>query len=244
MYKLALSLLAATLLVLAGCEQVEGSGNPETHTVEIDAPIESVALSIGKAELDIVRGDQNTLVITIDDNLYKLLEIDTDDNKLDIGIKNNHFFTRSSPISLVLTLENPDTIEALSIAGSGTINADSLNPESMDLDLAGSGDMLLPNLTTGTLTVDITGSGDILTTGHAEKQSINIAGSGRYKAMDLTCSRASVNIAGSGDIDINVSQKLTVSIAGSGDIRLKGNPEISSSIMGSGDIVHVQTNNI
>ncbi len=243
MRKLACLLVASVVLLGVGCKPaIKGSGNLSTHHIEINAPVESVALALSDAILEINRGNRNELVITIDDNLFEHLDLETGNGELEIKSEKFGSISPSETVSVILTLENPDTISKLVLAGTGAITASEMHPGDMEVDLAGIGKILLPSLTTDFLEVNIAGAGDVYISGQTMKQEIKIAGKGSYHAMDLGSTYGDISVAGSGEIYLNVEKKLDISIVGNGKVRVKGDPEIKSSVVGSGDIKRVKTN--
>ena len=139
----------------------------------------------------------------------------------------------SEPIRFVLVTPS---LEAISLAGSGDIQAGSFESPAFFVSVAGSGDLNLRELLTDNLEVSIAGSGDVNIAGTAAQQEISIAGSGDYNGRDMASNVVAISIAGSGDGYIQVSDELTASLIGSGSVFYVGNPSITSSIVGSGRV--------
>ena len=205
----ALAFAAAT--ATAGAETVTGSGNATTDT-RAAAGVRSVAISV-PGRLEIVQGDTEKLAITGDDNIVALIETPIEGGKLRIRFKDHRNLNvrPKTPLRMVL---NAREIEAISVAGSGDVQAAALTAKTLSLSVAGSGDILLG--------------------GKAQSLDVQIAGSGDIKAGRFQAQAANVNIAGSGDATLWVRDTLNVSIAGSGDVRYYGDPGVKTSVVGSG----------
>jgi len=137
------------------------------------------------------------------------------------------------PIDVYVTVP---TVEALNVAGSGNIVAETpIESDDLDLVLAGSG-RIESQLTVTRLTINIAGSGDAMLSGRADELTVEIAGSGDVQGADLQTATASVSTTGSGDTEVRVTDRLDARVVGSGNVRYHGDPTVETSIVGSGNV--------
>jgi hypothetical protein len=129
-----------------------------------------------------------------------------------------------------------NTVEGISVAGSGRVRCGALRAGSCRLHISGSGKMLLDNLDADTLEAGISGSGRVECSGKARRFEITISGAGRVRAEALQASEAVVRVSGSGKINLSASDALNVRISGSGSVRYRGDPRVTTEISGSGRI--------
>jgi hypothetical protein len=136
--------------------------------------------------------------------------------------------------AVTVTVQGP-RFDALSVAGSGDLEARLSNQPGLKLAMAGSGDLKVHNLTAHQVEVSVAGSGDVRVQGAAQNLSVSVAGSGDAWLKDLQAEDVRVSVAGSGDARVTARQRLKVRIAGSGDVRYSGAvTNVTTSIVGSG----------
>ena len=199
-------------------ETITGSGTAATDNRAVSGFSRvSIALS---GKLEIVQGDSEKIAITADDNVLPYIETEVKGDSLRIRFKERSFNVRTkTPIRIALSAK---TLEGISVAGSGDVQAPSINGKRMHVSIAGSGDVLLG--------------------GKAPDLSIEIAGSGNVKAGKFEAQAVKVEVAGSGDATVWAKDSLKVSVAGSGDVRYYGDPNVSRSVAGSGSVRRLGAN--
>ncbi len=213
-----LAILGALVCSSFGCkvlqklhlDGIQGSGNPKTESRTIGS-FTKIAVE-GSTDVNWTRSDKQTLSVKTDDNLLNNLETVIKGDTLYIRFKESC----TSRVESVVTISS-QSLNALSISGSGDAN---LSGDSAD-----------------NLAISISGSGDVVAKGTAKSADFSISGSGDIDAFDLQLESADVSVAGSGDMNLSVKNTLDASIAGSGDISYRGNPKVQKSVMGSGDVV-------
>lgn len=229
-----------TLVLVSGCtnhsiaqrsQTINGSGSPGSRTETISG-IHEVSLSV-PGTLVIEVGRETPLRIEGDDNIVEVLVIERNGSELEIRAPRRTSLNPNRPLRLHLGVAS---LEGVSVAGSGQIEAEGIHADAFNASVAGSGDIVIGRLDARSVEVSIAGSGDIVIDGQANNLEVSIAGSGNAHVDDLSVHEAEVSIAGSGDVRLNVSEHLSVSIVGSGDVRYVGDPHIDRSIMGSGDV--------
>lgn len=225
-------LILCAVIIVGGCTGLGGvgSGNVinETRTV---SGFSEVSLS-GIGTLIIIQGDQESLIIEADDNVLPFIKTDVNNNKLEISYDTG-MPAPTEEIKIYLTLQDISSVE---IKGTGKVESDQLNADSLNVNIEGAGKADLKNLTVNELVSNISGAGHIILSGSTDSQKITINGAGDYQAEDLQSLTAEVNINGAGNVIIAVSEFLKAVISGTGKVEYIGNPELDQQISGAGTI--------
>ena len=220
MLKKILTISVLVVLLFSGCmlfpdtpATVKGSGNVISETREVSG-ITSIDLQ-DSAEVNIKFGAMESLVITGEDNIIFLIETNVSNHQLIIKTKPLMTYSATKPVRVDVTV---NSLEGVTVSGSGS------------LDVAGySGDSLM---------MDMSGSGKLSADGSANTVTITLGGSGDVNANKLSAKKATVVLSGSGSVTVFASEELDASLSGSGQIIYRGNPnEIYKNIIGSGTII-------
>ena len=230
---LALLLLGsyATPSIAQRSQTIDGSGSPGSRSEEAQG-VHQISLSV-PGTLVIEVGREAPLRIEGDDNIVDALIVERDGDELKIRAPRRTSLRPNRPLRLYVGVVS---LEGVSVAGSGQIEAEGIRAGSFEASVAGSGSIVLGGLDANSVEVSIAGSGDVVIDGQADELEISIAGSGNAHLDELAVNEADVSIAGSGNVFVNVNESLSASIVGSGDVRYIGEPHINRSIMGSGDV--------
>jgi hypothetical protein len=256
-FRLPLLLLVLFFLPSLACStiipgSVQGSGNLETQTFDV-SNFDRVRLD-GFGDVYVEQGDQESLSVQTDDNLFPYLDIRVSGNELQLSVKPNTNLDPSKSITYNLTVKDLSRItlngsgkffvsplqsDSMDIAvnGSGDINIDDLTTGELSMNLNGSGNIVIDKLSASSIDASINGSGDIKLAGEAPTQQISFNGSGNYLAGDLQSESADIRIPGSADVTIWVTDTLKAHIDGSGTVRYYGKPSVDQTGNGSGKIV-------
>lgn len=199
-------------------------------------------------------GRKASLKVTIDENLFPLLEIHSNNGHLSVYVQDG---TRIKPTEYIIQgssealkylktsgpmdfeSQNAFTEDRLEIKISGS--SDVLFPHTVKLNscefsVSGSGDLSFKDLNSGNVTCKVSGSGDIDLKGKADEARLSVSGSGDIKAYDLSVKDLNCSVSGSGDARVYATKNMNLSVSGSGDIRYKGPAEVTKSKSGSGSI--------
>jgi hypothetical protein len=206
------TLAAAVLVVLAGCNVAPGSGRAASETRQVSG-FTNIDLR-GVGDVIVRQGDSEALTIEADDNVLPNLTSDVVDGTLRLDRKPGFGLRSQTPIRYQVTVTD---LDGLTLSGSGTVVAE--------------------NLTVDSLSTDISGSGVVTLSGTATDQRVVVSGSGRHEASRMATDRVTANVSGSGEIVVDVRQDLRVDISGSGTVTYSGDPSVSESISGSGRLV-------
>lgn len=189
----------------------------------------------GTGHLTIEPGDRESLRIEADSEVMADITTTVRDGKLTIGRKWGGFRSvlgSSRSPSFFLTVKE---LNAIAVAGAGTVTGSGLCADHLDLRVSGAADMNL-DLTVTELSTKVAGSGKLRLSGDAERQELVISGSAKYVAGELRSRECVVRIAGSGSGTVNVGELLDVKISGVGKVSYIGSPELRQRISGVGRV--------
>jgi len=227
-------LLAVALAALGawGCDEVvTGSG----HVIEEERGVRGFDGVRLDAEGDILlaQGETERVVIEAEDNLVAELVTEVVAGKLVIRTRPDIELDPTRPIIYRVTMAD---IRLLAIDGSGSVFADGIETDELELAIDGSGNITLEALRANRIQTSIDGSGDIALLGVVDTELVEVDGSGNYDALELQARSGHAAIDGSGDVRLYVTDELSVDIDGSGDVLVKGEPRMSSQVSGSGTV--------
>lgn len=226
---LALLLLAAAPTVWA--ETVVGNGTLASEVRNTGA-FSSIGLG-GSMGLKLRQGGTTSVTVHGDSNLLSLIETVVERDQLKLRWKRGVSVRSHAPVHVEVVAPQ---VHAVSSAGSGAIDIDTMKVPRLALSLKGSGELHARGLDTDELAISVAGSGDLALSGQASRLTIELSGVGDIDASQLRSDDVRVAIAGSGDVAVHASRKLVASIAGSGDLRYSGEPSVQQSIAGSGSV--------
>ena len=213
---------------------VRGNGVMQQQT-RAPGHFDAVALDLA-GNLELRLGNSDSVTIESDGNLLALIETVIEDGTLKIRTSPRHANIAPTRLRIVVQAKN---IEHLTVAGSGSIEADSLRGPRLKLDVGGSGSIHVKALDSAAVSVSIGGSGSFSGAGHAGRLSVAIGGSGRVQAGQLAADEVQVSIGGSGQALVWAKRQLHVSVGGSGDVDYYGDPQVSTSLQGSGRVKRI-----
>lgn len=200
---------------LTGCnffgETVFGSGVEANESRPIFG-VELVKLN-GTGNVQIVQGDEDSLIIRTDDNLLRYITTTISGSTLVIDIKDNTNLDPSDKITYLLVLKN---FRGCQLNGSGSISATGMETPESSIVINGAGN------------IDCSGSADTLTA--------EINGTGNLDASGLETLDTTVRLSGAGDITVRAKDTLKICISGVGDVSYYGSPIVDRNISGMGDI--------
>jgi len=228
-------LLSAAIFGITACDLIgeRGSGDLVTETREV-SNYDSIALE-GSGDVIVTQGGGESLIVETDDNLMEQVETEVRNGTLYLGFETDIDDRGFSPTRLIFTV-GVDDLKGLSVSGSGNIESDMIETDSLEATISGSGEILIGEVAADDVTGKISGSGKIDLAGVTATQDVTVGGSGNYRAGDLQSESAEVSVSGSGNATVWATETLDASISGSGSIDYYGNPSVNQSTSGSGDV--------
>lgn len=207
------------LLMLVGCERLEGSGTPSAQTRAFE-DVHSLLVS-GGAHVRITVDpnlDATHVHLFGDDNLLDAVETRVEGGTLTIA--RDASLKTTVPLSILITTS---ALDGLELSGSGRIDA--------------SGDF------GAELEITLAGSGTIVAHGTVEALSLVRNGSGTVVAGALSAQDVTISSRGSGHAEVCAAQALMGERGGSGDVVVRCDPasvavtDLGSDSSESGELV-------
>jgi len=190
---------------------LEGSGNAASETRNVGA-FDTVELA-GSNNVTVRVGSDASVVVNGDDNL--LDRITTDVVATTLVIDDSGGFSTNSQMSVDVTVPS---LRAITLSGSGNIDADDVHA--------------------GRLVVRLSGSGNIRAAGEAAQLHVTLIGSGEVELMQLVARDVHADLQASGHIAVYATDSLDASVTGTGAITYLGSPaRVQKSVTGNGAIV-------
>lgn len=179
----------------------------------------------------ITQGATESLTIEGEASILSAITTEVRNHTLVIGFSRS--VTTNQPLTFYISVKQ---LTAVTVSGSGSIEASRITTDRLTASVKGSGDISLAPLTADELRVSIAGSGDFTASGKVTREEIELSGSGGVQANDLDCGDATVAVRGSGTATVRVRDRLDARITGSGDIEYIGQPSVNQQVTGSGRV--------
>ena len=197
---------------------------------------------------------KSTLNITMDENLFAHLDIQSSNGKLSIKTKNRDKLiatefilqAKSENLQKVTLSGSMDFIAetplksdylSISVSGAGDVIMDKrADIASVLFTISGAGDVKASNLHCTKFEAKISGAGDIDLKGKTDNARFVVSGAGDVSAYDFKAEDVFASVTGAGDIKVYAGKTLNASVSGIGDINYKGDPQVQSKKSGMGSI--------
>jgi len=234
--------LALVMTVTACSAEVTSDGKDGRRTVDA-GPVTTQSFDLtgftgvkvaGPDDVTIRRGEAFSITAKGPKAVLDELEIKLDGDMLSIGRKNSGFSFSGSDGDVDIAITMP-ALRAMRLTGSGEIDADAVDGDTVEAIVTGSGDLKVAMLNGKSAKLGVSGSGDIeIGGGTIGSGNFDVTGSGSIAAGGLAATTLDVSITGSGDVDAKASGSADISILGSGDATIGGGGKCSTRAMGSG----------
>jgi len=136
-----------------GGDAVEGSGDPETRTLEL-SDFDEVDVG-GAFEVHVTRGDEYRVTVTIDDNLWDLLEADVEGGALTFDWKESV----EPDVDAVIEITAP-TLRGLDVHGAAEVTIEDFRGKRFEFGVSGAGDLEMDG-EVDELEIAVSGAGEI-----------------------------------------------------------------------------------
>lgn len=245
-------LLVATLITFSGCVKNFTCIHGNRDVIEekrSELPGFNQIESSGSFEVEVIIDTVHYVQIKAESNLINIIETKVNKGRLYIGFAPNTCIENNLPVLIVV--HTPE-VNSLDLSGSGSIIANNLYTQYLDVNLSGSGNIditadtkelymvisgsgnILLNAEPDYIEGEITGSGNIVANGSTDCSKWIIIGSGNILSNKMQQVKSECQIDGSGNILLWATDELNVLINGSGNVIYTGEPELNVIINGSG----------
>ncbi len=219
-------------LPLSACEfGVDGNGHRTDEVREVGefTRVEDD----GELDVFIERGDEFSVVVSIDSNLQRLVDVRVSGDTLVVDSERNFGHTVDGP-HVWVTMPR---LQGVYLDGSGRMVATGFaSDDTVDLDLDGSGEVEFHG-EASRINVSHDGSGRVIVEGETDSIDLSLGGSGSIDARSCPALEGVFDLSGSGKISATVLETAQASLSGSGRIDLYGGAVLEHrSLSGSGSI--------
>lgn len=191
---------------------IAGSGNVVKEDRTVD-PFSKIDFQ-GGGTLTIRQGEEQSVSVSVDDNLLKVIETTVADGQLTIK-PNNDISDFKLDIEVVVV-----KLDELKLSGVGTMNLKSIDAEA--------------------LMVKISGATKINGEGKAKSLSINSSGACSLDLEDLVAQTVTIESSGASKSTVHATEKLDAKVSGVGKVTCYGSPKtVDKSVKGVGKITVV-----
>jgi hypothetical protein len=203
-------------------ERVRGSGNIVTFEEKFT---DFTELNFSNAiEAEVEYGDDFQIVISIDDNLQKYVEISKRGNKLLLGLTPNVSYSNTNFVAHI-TMPLLTKLEA---SGASEIKFSGFkNSQDMTVDVSGATE-LEGFINIENLYLELSGASEVELVGSAKTLKISGSGASELDLSDFKTMTASVNLSGASEVDINVVESLSVDLSGASEVNYWGRPRLTN----------------
>lgn len=248
-----LSLLLLCVLCAFSCmssDAVKGNGNIITKTIPVDnftelqlgSDIEAKQMGnpFSSKNFPVFNYTQtsgsSSLQVTMDENLFDLLDIDQANGELTIRAKHG----KIRPSQLIIN-GSSEGLQKVNVIGCMDFVAESpVHFGNVSFGVSGVGDMKLSALSAENVQCSLSGVGKVFLTGQIKEGRFNVSGVGHVYAFDCPTEKLECNVSGVGSMEVNATQSLDANTSGVGSIKYKGNPEkLRESATGVGKVKQV-----
>lgn len=235
---LAVGIVAAAAMAVAGCGQARSESGPTVSRNYSVGGFTGVDIA-GPYDVEVHTGANPSVSASGPQKLIEGMVVEVNGDRLSIHPREEHgSFTLSwgsnRTVRVVVTVPQ---IKGATIGGSGDLHISQVKGDSFDGSVGGSGDLSIDQVDVQRLKLAIGGSGDIKTgSGRAQAAEYQVGGSGDIDARKVEAQTASVSVAGSGDVSARATGTADISIVGAGDVEVTGGAKCTISKQGSGDV--------
>jgi hypothetical protein len=207
---------------LVGGETITGSGTLATESYDL---ADFTELEIGSAfDVEVTRGDDFAVEVTVDDNVVDKLDVKRDGKKLRIAMQGPHTYVSTTQGARV-TMPGLDRLD-ISGASSVTAGEGFVSDGALDVQLSGSSRLDGSGFQADEATLDISGASKVAMTGSARSADIKLSGASGADLGGFTVGDVEVNMSGSSDAVVNASGTITADLSGSSKLTYLGEPTL------------------
>jgi hypothetical protein len=187
-----------------------GNGEQTTETRQI-APFERIEAG-GAIELVITTGKDTSLSISGESNILPLIATTVNQGELTIATKGSYQSNKS--IRVMVTTAS---LKELSISGAGSVVAEIVDGDTLDLDFSGASNAILK--------------------GKIRELELDVSGAGSIDATALFSESVRADVSGAASIKVRASAAARVSVSGAASVEVFGSPAIRrEKVSGAGSV--------
>ncbi|NVK52816.1 MAG: DUF2807 domain-containing protein [Flavobacteriaceae bacterium] len=225
---IALVAVTFTSCMIDGFNTVNGNRNVITENRNIKEPFEQVEVGQG-IDLYITQDTKQSLVVSADENLHKLIKTEITNGVLKIYSKRNIRRAKSKKIYLSMPVIN--SIKASS--GADVYTENTINATTFNATVSSGADARI-EVIASTISASASSGADMILRGKTTNLSVKASSGSSINAYNLKSKEASAKVSSGANIDVYVTESLTARASSGGDIDYKGDPKSTDKKRSSG----------
>jgi hypothetical protein len=193
-----------------GKDTIEGSGDMESRTMDLP---DFDAIDVGGAfDLEITIGDEQKVIMTIDDNLWDNLEADVSGGTLELGWDKS--CNPDGDCTVVIVVRD---LKSVDVHGASSVEIAGYKGQSFEFNVSGAAELEMD--------------------GVVDELEISVSGAGDIDTRDLLAKSVEISVSGAGEAKVYASESFEGRVSGVGNIDYYGDPEHTKvKVSGMGDI--------
>ena len=224
-------MLALVALAVSGCtlplgerQALKGSGNVVAREGSVSG-FDQVKVSHA-FRANIKQGETFSVIVRIDDNLVKYLEVAKRGRTLVIGLEPDMSFSLEA-VTMEAEISMP-YLNGLDLNGASRVTIGGFRSDKdLDVKLSGAG-KLQGNIQAGDIRFDISGAGRATLRGSADDLRVDASGASKVDLGALEVGQAEVGASGASEVTVNVEGQLDVMASGSSRVHYFGSPTLET----------------
>jgi len=227
MSRIGIGLLFILLASLAGCSlpgRIVASGRPVSVPKDFR---DFTRVAAGSAfAVDIARGDEFRVEITIDEAMLPYLRVSQEGDTLKIGLESfrSYSWGMGTPQAKIVMPE----LAGVNFSGAirGTVTGFK-SADDLDVELSGASG-LQGDLESGNARLNVSGASKATLKGAAKTLDVTASGASRADLRAFAVTDASVNASGASNVTVNPSGKMDATVSGASKVYYTGNPSLGT----------------
>lgn len=217
---LAIAFIAVSVLGYSiPAKRVTGNGKVIKETRQVS---NFSSIDVGGAfEIELVKSNEEKIVIETDENIMPFIKIDVSGGELEIDNTEDI----NNPTELKLTIYYK-SLKGLDISGAATLfSSDVLIAANLEMDCSGASEITL-KLKVGNLEADFSGASKIELEGIAKSVEMDLSGASVLRAFGLEINTLELEASGAAVVKVLVLDTFSLNASGASSVRYKGSPSI------------------
>lgn len=179
-----------------------------------------------------------SLQITMDENLFSVLDIIQTKGEIKIQTKNNR--VKIQPTQLKISGSSRE-LSYVGISGCmNFISENQLKSDKLEMAVSGVGDITIEDFTCDELSCNVSGVGNIYLSGKVKSARYGVSGVGKVYAFGCQVENLRCDVSGVGGMQVWATESLKANASGVGGIKYKGDPKTELNASGVGSIKQVE----
>lgn len=218
---LSIAFIALSIMAYSGpAKRIKGSGHVIKETRELSS---FSAIDVGGAfEIELVKSNEEKIVIEADDNIMPHIKTRVSGGELDID--NTEDLNNPTTLKLTIYYKN---IDELDISGAAELySSDVLEADNLELDFSGASEVTL-KLNVQSLEADFSGASKVELEGSINSAELDLSGASVLRAYGLEIKDLELEASGAAVVRVLVLENLSIGASGASSVKYKGSPSIS-----------------